>query len=99
MKVAAVGQVVEQTNEPTWKLRLVSIDTASIVVARDTEKEDRHKAIKETWETSQPGRAAKAREARDSYLKQCDAGSIAPITYNIPGATRNSILKPVNKSR
>ncbi|TPX58755.1 hypothetical protein SpCBS45565_g07927 [Spizellomyces sp. 'palustris'] len=66
-------------NEPSWRLRIISTDTASLGVARDTEKEDRYRAIKDSWETAQPGRAARAREARDTYLKQVEAGIIRPI--------------------
>ncbi|KAJ3217012.1 hypothetical protein HDU67_008657 [Dinochytrium kinnereticum] len=65
----------------SWKLRLISPDSASLIVSRDTEKEDRHKAIKDSWEASHPGRAAKAREARDSYLKQVEVGAIKPILF------------------
>ncbi|KAJ3193292.1 hypothetical protein HK101_005088 [Irineochytrium annulatum] len=63
----------------TWKLRLISTDAASLIVARDTEKEDRYKAIKDGWEAAQPGRAAKAKEAREAYLKQVEAGMIKPM--------------------
>ncbi|KAI9208034.1 uncharacterized protein BJ171DRAFT_636543, partial [Polychytrium aggregatum] len=72
---AATTTVVEdkpQTNEPAWKLRLITADPGSLVVVKDTEKEDRYKAIKDSWEAAQPGRAAKAREARESYLKSTE---------------------------
>ncbi|KAI8853937.1 hypothetical protein BC829DRAFT_439713 [Chytridium lagenaria] len=65
----------------TWRLRLISPDSASLIVSRDTEKEDRYKAIKDSWEASHPGRAAKAREARDSYLKQVELGAIKPVVF------------------
>ncbi|KAJ3076534.1 hypothetical protein HDU98_002522 [Podochytrium sp. JEL0797] len=62
-----------------WKLRIISTDTASLTVVKDTEKEDRYKMIKDTWEASQPGRSAKAREARESYLKLVESGAIKPV--------------------
>ncbi|KAI8609212.1 LD-carboxypeptidase-domain-containing protein [Chytriomyces sp. MP71] len=64
-----------------WKLRIISTDTASLIVVKDTEKEDRYKMIKDSWEASQQGRAARAREAREAYLKQVEAGSIKPIAF------------------
>ncbi|KAI8803173.1 hypothetical protein BJ742DRAFT_909069 [Cladochytrium replicatum] len=70
-------------NEPTWKLRIVSNDTSGITVFKDTEKEDRHKAIKDSWEQAQPGRALRARDLREAYAKSAESGSVRPIT--IPG--------------
>ncbi|KAJ3104288.1 hypothetical protein HDU97_009364 [Phlyctochytrium planicorne] len=75
------GQAVAQADPHTWKLRLISPDSASLLVSRDTEKEDRHKAIKDSWEASHPGRAAKAREAREAYIKQMESGAIKPILF------------------
>ncbi|KAI9014739.1 hypothetical protein BC832DRAFT_618467 [Gaertneriomyces semiglobifer] len=72
-------------NEPMWRLRIISTDTASLTVTRDTEKEDRHRAIKDAWEAAQPGRAAKAREAREAYLKQMEAGAVKPIVFTASG--------------
>ncbi|KAJ3017440.1 hypothetical protein HKX48_003542 [Thoreauomyces humboldtii] len=66
-------------SELTWHLRIISTDSASLAVARDTEKEDRYRAVKDSWETTQAGRAARAREARDLYLKQVETGMIHPI--------------------
>jgi hypothetical protein len=69
-----------------WKLRLISTDTASLAVAKDTEKEDRYKLIKDSWESAQPGRATKARESRDQYLKQVETGAIKPVVMVPPSA-------------
>jgi hypothetical protein len=77
-------------NELFWTLRLITTDNASIIISKDTEKEDRYKAIKDSWEASAPGRIAKARDLRDNYLKLAETGIIMPIT--IPFKTR--ILKP-----
>ncbi|KAJ3113426.1 hypothetical protein HDU96_003399 [Phlyctochytrium bullatum] len=69
-------------SEPhTWRLRLISPEVSSLMVSRDTEKEDRYRAIKDSWEASHPGRSAKAREARESYLKQVEQGIIKPILF------------------
>ncbi|KAJ3025851.1 UNVERIFIED_CONTAM: hypothetical protein HDU68_006577 [Siphonaria sp. JEL0065] len=63
----------------SWKLRIISTDTASLIVVKDTEKEDRYKMIKDSWEANQQGRSARAREARDQYLKLVESGSIKPV--------------------
>ncbi|KAJ3024485.1 UNVERIFIED_CONTAM: hypothetical protein HDU68_008113 [Siphonaria sp. JEL0065] len=42
-----------------WKLRIISTDTASLTVVKDTEKEDRYKMIKDSWEANQQGRSIK----------------------------------------
>ncbi|RKO89162.1 hypothetical protein BDK51DRAFT_27801, partial [Blyttiomyces helicus] len=83
------------SNEPSWKLRIVSTDTASLSVARDTEKEDRYRAIKDSWEAAQPGRAARGREARDGYLKlvESGAGRSAPASA-VAGTSSSSSSGP-----
>lgn len=86
-KPAATG------NEPAWHLRIISTDTASLAVARDTEKEDRHRAIKDSWEAAQPGRAARARESREAYLRQVESGTIRPIVITGIGG-KNVPYKP-----
>lgn len=35
---------------------------------RDTDKEDKEKAIKKSWEDGEPGRAEKSKKARKKYL-------------------------------
>ncbi|KAI8919009.1 hypothetical protein DFJ77DRAFT_259325 [Powellomyces hirtus] len=67
------------TSDLFWRLRIIGTDVASLSVARDTEKEDRYRAVKDSWEVAQQGRAARAREARDQYLKQVESGMIRPI--------------------
>jgi len=37
---------------------------------KDTDKEDREKALKASWETTEPGRAEKAGKSRQKYLLQ-----------------------------
>ena len=63
-----------------WRLRLVSSDKSNLTLIKDTEKEDRYRAIKTTWETQQPGRAARARLARETYLKNPAPPSVYHIT-------------------
>jgi hypothetical protein len=55
-----------------WKLKLLSHEVGTLLLVKDTEKEDRYKAIKLSWETSQAGRASKAKEARENFLKTAD---------------------------
>lgn len=64
-----------------WKLRLISSGTATAVYAKDTEKEERYKAMKESWEGKQPGRLTKAKELRETYFKQVDGGAIKPVVF------------------
>uniref|UniRef100_A0A8C5I3N5 Globin domain-containing protein n=1 Tax=Gouania willdenowi TaxID=441366 RepID=A0A8C5I3N5_GOUWI len=58
--------------KPNWTLRVVT-DTSqseSMEMKEDREREEEIKAMKETWETSEPGRAAKASESRSRFLNQ-----------------------------
>lgn len=80
---AGTGNMGLTTTDPYWKLRLISTDTTSLIVTKDTEKEDRYKALKDSWEQQQPGRATKAREARDAYTKQVEQGVIRPTAFTI----------------
>jgi hypothetical protein len=38
--------------EPAWRLRIIASDSASLIVQKDTEKEDRYKMIKDSWESA-----------------------------------------------
>ncbi|KAJ3402871.1 hypothetical protein HDV05_008193, partial [Chytridiales sp. JEL 0842] len=76
--------------EPAWKLRVICTDNATLSIAKDTEKEDRYKLLKDSWEAAQPGRAAKAKEAREVFLKGVDSGSIRPV-YCIPPAAECNV--------
>jgi len=42
----------------------------TIALIKDTDKEDREKALKVSWETVEPGRAEKAAKSRQRYLIQ-----------------------------
>lgn len=52
----------------TWHLKLYSSETLAII--KDTDKEDREKALKASWETAEPGRQEKAKKSRLKFLYQ-----------------------------
>lgn len=56
----------EQTASLHWILKVCSSDT--IVIFRDTQKEDNIKAIKKSWEDKEPGRLEKAKLARKKFM-------------------------------
>ena len=49
-------------------MKLFTSETIAII--KDTDKEDREKALKVSWETAEPGRAEKAAKSRAKYLIQ-----------------------------
>jgi len=56
----------EHTANLHWILKVCSSDT--IVIFRDTQKEDNIKAIKKSWEDKEPGRLDKAKVARKKFI-------------------------------
>ncbi|ELT91375.1 hypothetical protein CAPTEDRAFT_224147 [Capitella teleta] len=56
--------------KPHWLMRVVSDGNAAeeIEVKKDTERADEIRAMKKAWEAAEPGRAAKALQARLKYL-------------------------------
>jgi hypothetical protein len=52
----------------TWKAKVIS--SSVLTIKQDTEKEDRQALIRAGWEATQPGRASKAKKAREKYLQQ-----------------------------
>ena len=52
----------EETKDIKWTLRVFSTDT--LALAKDTDKEDRERALKASWETTEPGRSEKAKRSR-----------------------------------
>jgi hypothetical protein len=76
--------------EFVWTLRIVSSESIPLQVQKDTEKEDRYKAIKEAWETAAPGRMNRAKEVREQYLRGIEAGGIKPVVVNY----NDQVLKP-----
>ncbi|KAI5094326.1 androglobin isoform X1, partial [Silurus meridionalis] len=64
-----VQQMLDET-KPHWTLHVVSEQTEAeqIQVKKDTERLEQIRAIKQAWEASEPGRAAKAFQTRQQYL-------------------------------
>uniref|UniRef100_A0A2K6FHJ7 Androglobin n=1 Tax=Propithecus coquereli TaxID=379532 RepID=A0A2K6FHJ7_PROCO len=62
----------EDPNKPYWILRLVTEHSESELfeVRKDTERADEIRAMKQAWETTEPGRAIKAAQARLHYLRR-----------------------------
>lgn len=58
----------EECNSISWLLKVYSSETIAII--KDTDKEDREKALKASWETDEPGRAEKAKKSRTKFLLQ-----------------------------
>ena len=61
-----------------------------MIIVKDTEKEDRYRAIKESWETNAPGRANKAKELRETFGKWCEAG-LKPLNIGITGGPEKGL--------
>ncbi|XP_072187407.1 androglobin isoform X2 [Excalfactoria chinensis] len=62
-------------NKPYWILRLVSeqSETEVLEVKKDTQREDEIKAMKQAWESAEPGRAVKAFQERVQFINKCVA--------------------------
>ncbi|KAJ1543642.1 hypothetical protein HK096_008315, partial [Nowakowskiella sp. JEL0078] len=73
----------EKSNEPGWRLRIYTTEIAPLIMFKDTEKEDRLKAIKDSWEIAQPGRAVRARENREAYIKMCESLVTKPMSWKL----------------
>lgn len=59
-------------------IRFISAENSSIIFVKDTEKEDRYKQIKDSWEAANPGRLAKARELREVFVRAIENNAIIP---------------------
>jgi hypothetical protein len=57
-----------QTEEITWVLKVFTSETIALI--KDTDKEDKEKALKQSWEQAEPGRAEKAAKSRAKFLAQ-----------------------------
>ncbi|XP_035806912.2 androglobin isoform X2 [Amphiprion ocellaris] len=82
-----------------WTLRVVTdkSKTEGIEVKKDTERIDQIKAIKKSWETAEPGRAAKALECRLKYLnrvQQKPSDEAATDESKEPAADPDASLSP-----
>ncbi|KAI9143901.1 hypothetical protein BKA69DRAFT_1122933 [Paraphysoderma sedebokerense] len=82
--------------ESTWKLRLIYPEGIGVVITKDTEKEDRYRIMKESWESAKPGRAAQARETRESWLREHKPGVSLLQHLTPPYGTSNAISVPVS---
>uniref|UniRef100_Q8N7X0-2 Isoform 2 of Androglobin n=2 Tax=Homo sapiens TaxID=9606 RepID=Q8N7X0-2 len=69
-QISTVHPQQEDPNKPYWILRLVTEHNESELfeVKKDTERADEIRAMKQAWETTEPGRAIKASQARLHYL-------------------------------
>ncbi len=56
----------KSSEEISWVIRVFSSETLGFV--KDTTKEDMEKALKDSWEISEPGRAEKAKKSRLRYI-------------------------------
>ena len=56
----------EESSDVTWSIKVYSSETLALI--KDTDKEDREKALKASWETEEPGRAEKAKLSRNKFL-------------------------------
>lgn len=50
----------------SWVMKFFTSETVAMI--KDTDKEDREKALRVSWETTEPGRAEKATKSRARYL-------------------------------
>lgn len=57
---------IPETQGISWELKVCSSDTLAVV--KDTDKEDREQALKDSWEAAEPGRAEKSRKSRIRYI-------------------------------
>jgi hypothetical protein len=56
----------ESTDNMSWVMKFFTSETVAMI--KDTDKEDREKALRVSWETTEPGRAEKATKSRARYL-------------------------------
>eukprot|EP01116_Phalansterium_solitarium_P016294 TRINITY_DN3769_c0_g1_i3.p1 TRINITY_DN3769_c0_g1~~TRINITY_DN3769_c0_g1_i3.p1 ORF type:complete len:556 (-),score=177.56 TRINITY_DN3769_c0_g1_i3:53-1720(-) len=69
------------TDTLPWKSRFLSV--VALVIKPDTEREEKHAGLRQTWEQGQAGRAAKAKKARDQYVQT--APKVDPIKLDVSG--------------
>jgi hypothetical protein len=62
-----------------WVIRVFSNETIGFV--KDTSKEDMERALKESWEIAEPGRADKAKKSRAKYMIQLKKDKGEELTY------------------
>ncbi|XP_056200360.1 androglobin [Falco biarmicus] len=85
------------SNKPYWTLRLVSEQRQADVleVKKDTQRADEIKAMKQAWESAEPGRAIKAFQERMRFInKYADRYSEEPVA-----GTETATLTPTSGER
>ncbi|XP_069643051.1 androglobin [Haliaeetus albicilla] len=85
------------SNKPYWTLRLVSEQREADIleVKKDTQRADEIKAMKQAWESAEPGRAIKAFQERMRFInKYAVRDSEEPIA-----GTETASLKPSSGER
>ena len=58
----------EHTSDISWYMKVFSSETLAII--KDTDKEDREKALKASWELNESGRQEKAKRSRQKFVLQ-----------------------------
>ncbi|XP_075780494.1 androglobin isoform X2 [Pelodiscus sinensis] len=82
-KTASTSRPESQSdpNKPYWILRLVieQSEADMLELKKDTERADEIKAMKQAWESAEPGRAVKAFQERMHFINKCTRkGSTEP---------------------
>ena len=57
-----------ETDDISWIMKWFTSETVAVI--KDTDKEDKEKALKQSWESAEPGRAEKAAKSRSKFLAQ-----------------------------
>ena len=68
----------EESGDITWQVKLYSSETLALI--KDTDKEDREKALKASWEAEEPGRAEKAKLSRQKFVLRAKQQSGEALT-------------------
>ena len=58
----------ETCPDVTWHMKIFTSETLALI--KDTDKEDKEKALKASWETQEPGRSDKAKRSRLKFVYQ-----------------------------
>lgn len=83
-----------ETEDITWLMKWNTSETIALI--KDTDKEDREKALKASWETAEPGRAEKAAKSRAKFLaqqKQARGEALTPEETELVNEKRERVKK------
>ncbi|KYO37727.1 androglobin isoform C [Alligator mississippiensis] len=94
-------------NKPYWILRLVSEqgETETLEVKKDTERADEIKAMKQAWESAEPGRAVKAFQERIQFINKytpkssAEPAAEAEINSIVPDPGEGGAVSPVPEKK